>query len=207
MSMFSKAESERIAAAVAEVESRTAGELVVAELGRSDDYAEVRLFATVVVGLCAGAGVHLVLPAWPVGLVLGAQLAAALVTFILTGLAPVLRWLTPRGRADHAVAQAARLSFLEHGVFRTRDRTGVLIFLSALEHRVVILGDEGIHAQLRDPGWTELVATLTRAIKEGRAGDGVCEVLGRLGETLARDAPIREDDTNELANHVRTRPR
>ena len=92
---------------------------------------------------------------------------------------------------------------LAHGVYATRDRTGVLIFLSALEHRVVILGDRGIHQRVQDPGWSELVALLVAAIKQGKSADGVCEVITRLGELLARDAPIREDDTNELANEVR----
>jgi putative membrane protein len=203
MSLFTKPEGERIAATISEVEQRTAGEIVVAEVPASDDYAEVRLFATLVVGLLVASAVHFVWPALQVGLVLALQFGAGVVTYLFTLQTSVLRLLLPRARAQRAVERAAELAFLEHGVFRTRDRTGVLIFLSALEHRVVILGDEGIHARVKEPGWSELVALLVRAIKERRAGAGVCQVVEKLGETLARDAPVRSDDTNELDNRVR----
>ncbi len=201
--MFSKADGERIAQVVAEVERRTAGEIVVSEVVRSDDYAEVRLFATVMAGLCGGAAAHLLWPALSVGIVLAIQLVAGLSAWLITGHAAVLRALVPSARAEHATERAAQLAFLEHGVFRTRDRTGVLIFLSGLEHRVVILGDEGIHVRVQDVGWSELVAALVLAIKEGRAGEGVCQVITRLGDTLAQVAPPRDDDTNELSDEIR----
>jgi len=203
MSMFSKAEADRIAATVGEVEARTAGEIVVAEVPQSDDYADVRLWLTILVGLCAASAAHVVWPSLEVGYVLAIQVAVGAVAWLAASTAPVLRALLPRALAQRRVGSAAELSFFEHGVYATRDRTGVLIFLSALEHRVVILGDEGIHQRLQDPGWGELVSVLIAAIKQGRAADGVCDVVTRLGETLARDAPVRDDDTNELPNEVR----
>ena len=203
MSMFSKTEAERVAAVVSEVEQSTAGEIVVAEVPSSDDYGEVRLFSAIMVGLLAAAGTHLSWPALPVGAVLAIQFGAGMLAWLTTGLSFVLRIMLPRGRAALAVGRAAELAFLEHGVFATRDRTGVLIFLSELEHRVVILGDKGIHARLQNPGWSELVTSLIAAIKQGRTTDGVCAVIRKLGETLARDAPVLPDDTNELPNYVR----
>ena len=203
MSMFQKAEAERIAAVVTEIEKRTAGEIVVAERPRSDDYAEVRLLCALLVGLAAAGGAHLLWPSLYVGEVLAIQFGLGFLAWLLTSLAPVLRWVLPRGRAAQAVGHAAQLAFVEYGVFNTRDRTGVLIFLSELEHRVVVLGDEGIHARVQDPGWSRLVTTLVQAIKDRRACEGVCEVIRALGDQLTEAAPIRVDDTNELPNHVR----
>lgn len=203
MSMFTQAERERIAATISELEQRTAAEIVVAEVRQSDDYAEVRSFAALVASLAGGSAVHLLWPGLGVGAILGVQLVLSALAWLLAGLSPLLRALTPAVRLQRAVERAAELSFFEHAVFRTRERTGVLVFLSALEHRVVILGDEGIHARLQNPGWSELVRLLVLAVKQGRAGEGVCEVIGKLGESLARDVAIREDDTNELDNRVR----
>lgn len=205
MSIFSDSERQRIAETITAVEARTAGEIVVAEVPRSDGYLDVRLVAAIVLGLATASIVHLVWPVLPLGVVLAAQVVAGVAGFALSGVSALLRVIVPRGLSERAVEREAELSFLEHAVFSTRDRTGVLIFLSALEHRVVILGDEGIHQRLQNPGWTELVQSLVVAVKSGRAGDGVCAVVERLGETLARDAPIREGDTNELPNEVRTR--
>lgn len=205
MSMFSQAERERIAATVAEVEQRTAGEIVVAEVARSDAYGEVRLFVAMLVSLSAAAAVHLALPGWPAGLVLAVQVGSGFATFFATAKGALLRAVLPRALADDAVNRAARLAFLQYGVFGTRDRTGVLIFLSELEHRVVLLGDEGIHARVQDVGWSALTETLIGSIKQGNAAEGVCQVITQLGVPLARDAPVRADDTNELSNEVRTR--
>ncbi|MDB4974089.1 MAG: hypothetical protein JWN48_2430 [Myxococcaceae bacterium] len=203
MSIFSKAEAERIAATVTEVEQRTAGEIVVAELPASDDYTDVRLWYAVLVALASAASATLLWPGAYVGVVLAIQFGLGLSVWLLTGFGAVLRRLVTRGRSEHAVARAAQLAFLQYGVFRTRDRTGVLIFVSELEHRVTILGDEGIHARLQDPGWSRLVALLVAAIKQKRACDGVCDVVKQLGEQLSEAAPIRDDDTNELPNYVR----
>jgi putative membrane protein len=201
MSLFTKDEAERIAAAIAEVEQRTAGEIVVAEDVRSDDYAEVRLTWAIGLGLAIAGGIHLALPWLDAGWLLGVQFAVFALVWSISSLPAVLRALLPRARAQQAVQRAAQLAFTEHQVFRTRDRTGVLIFLSALEHRVVILGDEGIHA--RNPGWDGLVAELVQAIRAGKPGEGVCAVIQRLGSKLAESTPIRTDDENELPNHVR----
>lgn len=203
MSLFSKDEAERIAAAITEVERGTAAEIVVAEEVRSDDYADVRLGWAFGLGLAGAGVVHLGWPWLEAGWLLAAQLGVLFTVGVLSSLPVVLRGLLPRGRAKEAVDRAARLAFMEHAVFRTRDRTGVLIFLSALEHRVVILGDEGIHARVQSSGWDALVAELVAAIRAGRAGDGVCQVVALLGGKLSEAAPIRPDDENELPNHVR----
>jgi putative membrane protein len=101
------------------------------------------------------------------------------------------------------VEQRAELAFLEHGVFATRDRTGVLILVSTLEHRVALLGDEGIHKKLQDSGWQRHVGELAKAIKDGRAAQGVCDTLRAIGEVLIAEFPPRHDDTDELSNAVR----
>jgi putative membrane protein len=134
---------------------------------------------------------------------LGLQLALFVLGFLLTGIPAVLRRVLPCARVELAVARAAQVAFLQYSVFRTRDRTGVLVYLSELEHRVVILGDEGIHARVQDPGWSRLVVTLVAAIKAGRACDGVCALIAELGRELAQRAPILPDDTDELPNHLR----
>jgi putative membrane protein len=203
MSLFSKDESDRIAAAITEIERGTAGEIVVAEDVRSDDYAEVRLAWAFGLGLLVASGAHLLWPWLEAGWLLLVQLGVFLLVWVLSALPAVLRALIPNGRASDAVDRAARLAFSEHAVYRTRDRTGVLIFLSALEHRVVILGDEGIHARVQNPGWEALVEELVQAIRSGRAGEGVCTVVQKLGTRLSEHAPIRPDDENELPNHVR----
>jgi len=205
MTVFSPQEMTRIEASIAEVERSTAAEIVVVTRKVSDSYADVRLFAAGVSALSAAAASHFVWPELSVASVLSLQLIVGLAVWLLSRLRVVLRVLVPVERRQLAVERACELEFLEHAVFETRDRNGVLIFLSELERRVAILGDKGIHARVETSGWDELVKHIVDSIHRGRACDGVCEVIARLGATLSRDAPIRADDTNELDNRVRQR--
>ena len=196
-------ERERIEAKIAEIEQRTAAELVVVTAHACASYYEVKLTYALLLALAAGAGAHFLEPEWSVPSILWLQLAAALVALLLCSVPAVLRKVVPRGLLQQHVEQRAELAFLENAVFATRDRTGVLILIAELEHRVAILGDEGIHKQVQTAGWQKHVTELTKAIASGRAGQGVCDTLQAISEVLIAELPPRPDDTDELSNKVR----
>jgi putative membrane protein len=147
--------------------------------------------------------IHLLYPGLPAVWLLWLQFGAAGAAWLLSGLPPVLRRLIPRRRAQVSVERSAELAFLEQGVFATRARTGVLILLSELEHRVAILGDEGIHARVQARGWEDLVARLAASIRKHAPGDGLCEVVREIGRFLAADVPAGPDNPDELDNRIR----
>jgi len=93
--------------------------------------------------------------------------------------------------------------FLEHAVFDTKARNGVLILLSELEHGVTILGDRGIHSRLQGAGWEAHVTTIVSAIRAGKPAEGVAQVIDALALVLAEQDPIQRDDANELPDGVR----
>jgi putative membrane protein len=101
------------------------------------------------------------------------------------------------------VLERAMRAFVEQGVTETRDRSGVLIFLSEAEHQVVILADKGINDRVEPSRWQTDVDGIVLAIKEGRAGAGVIAAVDRIGGLLAEAFPPRADDTNELSDAVR----
>jgi len=100
------------------------------------------------------------------------------------------------------VEERAFALFTERGMHRTRDRTGMLILISELEHRVVILGDVGIHEHVGDAGWQAHVDHIVQSIKRGQTAQGVVEVIERLEAAHAEHLPPRPDDTNELPNLI-----
>jgi putative membrane protein len=207
MTGLSEAGRSHIEATIAEIELQTAAELVVVSIGRSASYSEIKLGYALALSLAAGAIGHTVWPTHSVQWLLWLQLAAALFTLGFTSLPIVLRRVVPKAVLKHWVNQRAHLAFLEHGLFATRDRTGVLIMLSELERRVVILGDSGIHAKVQESGWQAHVDHIVAAIHAGRIEQGVCETLRALGETLTKEFPRRADDVDELPNTVRQTPR
>lgn len=201
--ILTAADRERIEATIAEIEQRTAAELVVVNADACAHYLEVKLGYALLLAFAAGAAGHTIWPDWGVPVILWLQLAAAIATLLLCSIPAVLRFVAPRRLMQQYVEQRAELAFFEHGVFATRDRTGVLILVSALEHKVAMLGDEGIHKKLQDSGWQRHVAALAKAIKEGRAAEGVCDALRSISEVLIAEFPPRHDDTDELSNAVR----
>jgi putative membrane protein len=202
MSLVSEKDFKRIEEAIARVESQSATEVVVAVVARSADYWQPRValagawsvgLAFAVVSLW-----HSVHPLW----VIAAQIPVALAVYAVTSYSRLLRWLVPAPVAQSAVEARAFRMFAERGVHSTRERTGLLLLISELEHRVVILGDSGIDQRVHHEGWQSHVDHLVQRIREGRTTDGILEVIDALRAPLAELVPIQPDDTNELPNQV-----
>lgn len=187
--------------AVAAAEKRTSGEIVPMVVRESSLSGHVPVigallaFAFLMVVLPL---VHLPGPAWiydvvAVGLSFGFGFVSAHV--------PVLRRLfTSSEDLALSVLNRAQLEFHQTGIPQTEGRTGVLIFVSLLEHRAVILGDESISAKLNKETWVEVVDGLLACMKERDLRAGYVEAIGRVGDILAREFPIQPNDVNELPN-------
>jgi putative membrane protein len=199
---LSPEEHARLAEQVAEVERRTAGEIVTVVIDRGASYAAYRIGWAGALALGLVSVAHLIWPALtPVDL-LGGQAAIAMGLYALLGVSPLLRAIVPRPIRELAVSARVRQLFVELGVTETRDRSGVLVVLSELERRVEILADRGIHEQVGTEVWQRLVADLVSAIHGGRAADGLSRVIDRIGQELAAKFPRRADDQNELPDGV-----
>ena len=97
---------------------------------------------------------------------------------------------------DHALREFQRL-----GLEKTRDRTGVLLFVAAKDHAIEVLGDAGIHAKVPAGFWDAVVAKLSAAFRAGRHAEGLCEAVREIGALLSVHFPCKSDDTNELPDH------
>lgn len=202
---FSEAEKEQVACAVAAVEKKTSGEVVVMVVDASDTYPEAGLLA----GLAIGGLTAL--------LITDLFLADSLIFFVplmalgliaVCSLARVNPWLLrlfiPESRLAARVSQRALLAFYEKGLHATRERTGVLFFISLLEHKVWILADKGIYEKIPQESLQAYAKDIATGIKEGRAGSALCRQIEAVGAVLARDFPVRADDANELADQLLT---
>lgn len=128
-------------------------------------------------------------------------LAAALAV-ALSRLDFVRRWLT--SAADEALAAERRavLEFHLSDIKNTEGKTGVLIFVSLLERKVVILADHAISSQFPPETWQNAVTGLVAKIKSGRFSDGMSETITEIGRLLEARLPLRPGDRNELADHL-----
>ncbi len=98
--------------------------------------------------------------------------------------------------------QHAAFVFHELGMQHTRERNGVLLFVSVADRLVAVFGDQGINDKVPQGFWDSTVALLKQHFAEGRQAEGLCEAVRVIGEKLASFFPPRSDDKNELSNEV-----
>jgi len=201
-SLLSEADARDVEAAVTRAESVSAAELVVAVVPRSADHWLGRVLVSVAWAMSAAFCVLEFLPEHSPAIALLVELAVGVVSFFVLGWQPLLRWLVSPGAAQQAAHARAFQLFAQRGLYGTKGRTALLIFVSELERRVVLLGDATIHAQLGQAGWSKEVQRIIGRIREGRLKDGLLEVIADLEPRLAAAAPRQADDTNELPDAV-----
>ena len=191
----------RIEAAVGQAEARTSGEIVVLVVERSDSYLGPRSLFGAALAFAAGA-VYLATPL-PVLWLPAAQATLFALAMAAAGRSPLLRAIVPRTWRHEQVERAAGVAFLEHGVSRTRERTGILIYLSLVEHEVEVLADHGIASRVEAAAWSEVVTLILDGIRAGEAERGLSDAVERCGDILAAQFPPRADNPDELPNPIR----
>lgn len=217
--VLGESQRKEVEAAIAEVERTTSAEVVCAlatESGRYDR-AESLIGLMVAVGvLCVANGGHAlwnsVAGDWSeVGsLPLGWQVASVIVGFVTGSIAAgyatrLRRWAVSAHELTAEVERSASHVFALAGVTLTAGRTGVLIYVSLFERRVVVLADKEACAALTHAGIESL---RDRAVKNLRNQDFTAtflEAVKEAGERLAQAIPApaeRSLDQDELANHL-----
>lgn len=201
---LTKKDVERVAKAVTESEKGISGEIVVYVAPASDRYPEA-WWEGAAYGMLLGTAVIVALdlrqPLWhSLASILAAVLAAGAAGALLGRYcAPATRRLVGPDRMDEVARRGAAAAFLEKEVFRTRDRTGILLFVSLLEHEVVVLGDSGINAKVAGKDWDGVVDAVTEALRGGRLADGLVTGVQRCRQILLEAGfKARPDDVDEL---------
>ncbi|HEX9241494.1 MAG TPA: hypothetical protein VF875_03530 [Anaeromyxobacter sp.] len=196
----------RVADAVRRAESLSRGQLVPVVVEKSDAYPETRwrgavLAAAVATAAVLAAGVPVV--PWELPFV---QLAAGIVGALAAAWDPLERLLVGRRAMDEAVRARALRAFHEHGLQRTAEGTGVLVFASLFERQAVVLGDHGIHARMGDD-WQKAADALVAGLRAGAPARGFVDAIAICGARLAQHFP-REPGAatplNELEDGIRT---
>lgn len=203
---FSAADRAAIETAVKAAEAHTAGEIVPYAVSRSDSYHGSRwlgAFLGAVSGAAAAAAIIQLGDLWLVGPATWAAAAAVVggaAGYLAVALVPPLqRLLVTESERDQAVHRRAAEAFIEHEVFATRERTGILLFVSLFERRVVVLADAGINAHVGEQEWAGIVASVAAGIRAGRPGEALAAAITRCGELLAAHGVARSrDDRDEL---------
>jgi putative membrane protein len=211
--MLNPSDHDRVHAALAAAEAKTAGELFCVVATESASYREVPLAWAAGVALL-GPPIALLLGVRP-GLLLAAleggwvaghahaleaamtgavigyavvQAALFAVVLIVAAIPPVRRVLTPGFlKRNHVHARALEQFAHRRGV--SGAPASVLIYASTAERQVEIVADEAIHAQTGDGVWNEAITAALAKIRAGDAAGGLIAAIERCGAALAQHFP------------------
>jgi putative membrane protein len=232
MKQLSPSDLTAIEACVRKAEAQTTGEIYCIVTEESAHYTEVVIAWATVVALLGPAvlllaGVHVTIPdlfsSWSATDVSAAietavrrALEGAIVVqgllFVLTAaivaVPAVRRALTPKGLKRLRVQRRAAEQFIAKNLQATRERTGVMIFVSLGERMAELVADEGIADHVDQHVWDKAMAALTAGLKDGKVEQGFAACIGLCGQVLAEKFPAHAgDNPNELPDAVVVLPR
>jgi putative membrane protein len=205
-------EQEQISRCVQETEKTTSGEIVPMVVSASYHYPMASLLGALIVSLLLAAGLTIaesIRRAWG-GLTMfdlwlfPAAFAVALLLLheLLKAVPALKRLFITAAEIAEEVEEAALTAFYRQGLGATRDRTGILIYISVFERRAYVLADQGISEKIKPETWQEVVELVTRGFRQKRHAEAICQAVRRCGELLREHFPVKPDDTNELKNLI-----
>jgi putative membrane protein len=200
---LTQAEQDALVQCVKKAESTTSGEIVPVIATMSYDYPRAGLIGSLILGALAAVALTLALGREDMWVFLVLFLALFLCFSRLFDAVPALKrpFLSKREMREE-VAEAAFTAFHAHGLHDTRDKTGIILYVSVFERSVQVLADKGINDLVNPQAWEEVVAMVTDGIRAGNPGQALCAGVTRCGEMLAERFPIKPDDTDELPNLI-----
>lgn len=122
-----------------------------------------------------------------------------LIISILFLIKPLRLLFINKNQMDYYVNLKAKEAFLDNEVFNTDDRTGILIYISLFEKRVVVLGDGGINKKVSRDKWDSVIRTIINGIKNNSLLAGIVSGILLCGNILKENnVKKRFRDKNEL---------
>ncbi len=212
---FSDSDLQRIKAAVKTAEEKISGEIVPVIVDRSGRY-HIAKYKGSLIGASLAFMMMIVFdryiisnasntlfydPVFIFFVVVIGGIVGAVVPYFSEGLE---RLLLSQVYMDQTTRRRAENAFLEEEVFNTRQRTGIMIFISFFEHEVMVMADKGISNLVEQKQWDMIVADLVAQIRAGKVVEGLEAGIKQCGDLLLEKGFKKtDDDINELTDDLR----
>jgi uncharacterized membrane protein len=86
------------------------------------------------------------------------------------------------------------------GILQTKDRNGVLLYISLEDHQLAVYGDEAVDHLIGSEGWNSALELLREHFRAAKYAEGLCKAVEVLSRTLESAFPAKPGDINELPN-------
>jgi uncharacterized membrane protein len=103
---------------------------------------------------------------------------------------------------DHPVERAEEV-FQLFGMYNTKNRNAVLLYVAEKSRHFAIWGDAGIHQQVGHQFWEAEKKLLREQLQDDNAAGGIMQVIALIGERLRAYFPSDDNhDDNELPDEI-----
>ena len=102
----------------------------------------------------------------------------------------------------HDALAFAQKRFQELGMFRTKQRNAVLIYIAPRTRQFAVLGDTGIHQKCGDAFWKQIVSGMSERMKNAQFTEAVVHAIRDVGAVLQQHFPSAPGDVDELPNQI-----
>jgi putative membrane protein len=199
---ISENEKQLVKKAIEKAEGNTSGEILPVILKSSDMYPAAHFRGALLLSAISSFLTYLFIDFDDPIVLIWAQIVGLLVGYLLAFIPAIKRILITQREVDEEVYQKALEVFFEHNVSQTVDRTGILILVSTLEHKIEVLADCGINSKVDENYWNDIVKKLIIDIKNKQFIPGICKAIEDCGKKLEENFPRKENDTNEIKDEL-----
>lgn len=201
---ISSIDKEKIKEAIKSVEERTSGEIVPVILKQSDFYPAAHFRSSILIGFFFSISCYYFYSFDDPLALIWFQVSGTLIGYFLGYIPFIKKKFSTVREIEEEVYQRALEVFYENKISMTKERTGIVIYVSLLERKVQVLADCGVNEKVPENYWDELVGNLSSDISRGDLVEGIITSIHTCGEKLIENFPIKEDDTNEITDELIT---
>lgn len=105
-------------------------------------------------------------------------------------------------KMNKSISNLAKEEFFRLGMDKTRDKTGILLFLILKNRQFHILADTGINEKVTQDTWDKIRDDMQEKFRDRLFFDGLISGIEQVGKVLNTHFPVKPDDSNELTNKV-----
>lgn len=202
MAILTDQDKQRIREAVEIAENQSSGEFVTVIARQADQYLYIPTLWAAVLSLLSPAVMVLLNNHLEFQEIYSLQLGVFLLLTLLFRWQALTILMVPKAVRMHRAKRLAWEQFFALGLHHTRERNGVMLFVSVAEKYVEIIADKGINDKVEQADWDGIIRDFTAAVKSGKIADGFVGSIQACGLLLETHFPKRDDDVNELSNHL-----
>jgi uncharacterized membrane protein len=113
-----------------------------------------------------------------------------------------IRVYIQRGKFETDPVLLAQKKFQRLGMYKTRERNAVLIFVAPRAHKFAVVGDQAIHEKCGEQFWQHVVDGMRVHFQNEKFSHALTEAVKEVGKVLATHFPRTSANANELPNEI-----